>query len=120
MVGSISNVIWTFSSDYSVCQLNQLYSNSEAAMLSMNGIGKHLSLMIALKKFEESQEKRRKDKKGKKKERQKKEKRRKDNACRARAARKSQHKQISMMTAMKMLMMAMKINRFLETGNFGH
>ena len=35
-------------------------------MLSMNGIGKHLSLMIALKKFEKSQEKRRKDKKRKK------------------------------------------------------
>ena len=97
MVGSISNVIWTLSSDYTICQLNQLYSNSEAAMLSMNGIGKHLSLMIALKKFEKSQEKRRKD-----------------NACRARAARKSQHKQISMMkmlmkmmTAMKMLMIMM-------------
>ena len=92
MVGSISNVIWTLSSDYTVCQLNQLYSNSEAAMLSMNGIGKHLSLMIALKKFEKSQEKRRKD-----------------NACRARAARKSQHKQISMMAAMKMLMMMMMV-----------
>ena len=59
-------------------------------MLSMNGIGKHLSLMIALKKFEKSQDKRRKD-----------------NACSVRVARKSQHKQISMMTAMKMLMMMM-------------
>ena len=30
---SISNVIWILSSD-TICQLNQLFSNSEAAMLS--------------------------------------------------------------------------------------
>ena len=34
--GSISNVIWVLSYD-TFCQLNQLFSNSEAAMLSKRG-----------------------------------------------------------------------------------
>ena len=34
---SISNVIWILSSD-TICQLNQLFSNSEAAMLSKSTI----------------------------------------------------------------------------------
>ena len=34
---SISNVIWVLSSD-TICQLNQLFSNSEVAMLSMTEV----------------------------------------------------------------------------------
>ena len=36
---SISNVIWILSSD-TICQLNQLFPNSGATMLSMHGLVK--------------------------------------------------------------------------------
>ena len=38
---SISNFIWILSSDtITICQLNQIFSNSEAAMLSNTGLKK--------------------------------------------------------------------------------